>query len=249
LLRVDGKVALVTGGAKGLGHAQSQLLAAEGATVIVSDVDVDEGEATARSLGDRGTFVEHDVSSPDSWQSLRSQIVQRFGRLDILVNNAAIIIPGSIEDISYEDWRRVQAVNIEGVYLGCQTAIALMKEFGGSIINISSVASHQGEPFNAAYAATKGAVRSLTKSVAVYCKVKGYDIRCNSVHPGAMDTPMVHGLRKNAGLPSSRAGLGDPAQVAYGVVYLASDESSLMTGAELVIDAGRTITPPIERGV
>jgi 3(or 17)beta-hydroxysteroid dehydrogenase len=246
--RVEGKIAIVTGGAMGLGRAQAQLLAQEGATVVVTDVATAEGKASVEGLARPGFFIEQDVSSESGWEKVRSAVIGRYGRLDILVNNAAIQIPASIEEASFGDWRRIQAVNADGTFLGCRMAVRAMKETGGgSIVNIASVASHSGEASGAAYAASKGAVRALTKSIAVHCLNQGYEIRCNSVHPGVMDTPMVRNLRAGMGLEGAGAQAGDPVQVAYAVLYLASDEAKLVTGAELLVDAGRTITPPPAR--
>jgi 3(or 17)beta-hydroxysteroid dehydrogenase len=242
--RVEGKIAVVTGGAMGLGAAQAQLLAREGATVIVTDVAEAEGKAILAGLDRPGLFVRQDVSDEQGWDDLRRLIEERFGRLDILVNNAAIMLPGSIEDISFADWRKVQSVNADGVFLGCRMGVRMMRQNGGSIINIASVASHVGEPYAAAYSGSKGAVRALSKSIAVHCLKQGYAIRCNSVHPGSMDTPMVRKLREDLGLPGQSPDAGDPMQVAYAVLYLASGESTLVTGTELLVDNGRTVTPP-----
>jgi 3(or 17)beta-hydroxysteroid dehydrogenase len=247
--RVEGKVAIITGAAMGLGRAQAQLLASEGASVVVTDIAEAEGEATLASLARPGLFLRHDVSSESDWERVAAETVQRFGGLDILVNNAAIMIVGSIEELTLEQWRRVQAVNADGVFLGCRMGVRLMKQRGGgSIVNIASVASHVGEPYAAAYCGSKGSVRALTKSVAVHCLQNCYNIRCNSVHPGTMDTPMVRNLRVSRGLAGAPPNAGDPMQVAYSVLYLASDESRLVTGAELLVDAGRTVTPPPPAG-
>lgn len=174
--------------------------------------------------------------------------VEQFGRIDIVMNNAAILIPGSIEDADVADWRRVQAVNADGVFLGCRMAVRAMKRSGGgSIVNIASVGSHSGEAYAAAYCASKGAVRSLTKSVAVHCQNQGYGIRCNSIHPGTIDTPMVRNLREGLGLPPESPVAGDPRQFAYAALYLASDEALLVNGAELLVDSARTVTPPAPR--
>lgn len=245
--RVEGKVAIVTGAAMGLGRAQAKLLAREGAIVIATDINAEQGRETLKSLGPRAQFVEHDVSSEASWSEVERLAEGQFGGADILVNNAAIMIPGSIEDLSLDVWRHIQSVNADGVFLGCRAGVRLMKRRGGSIVNIASVASHSGEAYAAAYSASKGAVRALTKSVAVYCQQAGYNIRCNSVHPGVMDTPMVRAIREARGQEGAPPGAGDPTQLAHAVLYLASDESLLVTGAELLVDAGRTITPPPPR--
>jgi 3(or 17)beta-hydroxysteroid dehydrogenase len=244
--RVEGKVAIVTGGAMGLGAAQARLLAEEGATVIVTDIAEAEGRATVEALARPGLFIAHDVSSEEGWAKVEAQVSERYGRLDILVNNAAILIVGSIEELSFADWRRLQAVNADGAFLGCRMAVRMMKASGGngSIVNIASVASHVGEPYAAGYCGSKGAVRALTKSVAIHCMEAGYKIRCNSVHPGSMDTPMVRKLRQARGLADADPAWGDPRQLAYAVLYLASDESALVTGTELLVDNGRTAAPP-----
>lgn len=228
----------------GLGQAQAELLSREGATVIITDVAEANGKETVAGLIRPGLFVRQDVADEQGWDDLQQLIEDRFGRLDILVNNAAIMLPGSIEDLSFADWRKVQSVNADGVFLGCRMAVRMMRKTGGSIINIASVASHVGEPYAAAYSGSKGSVRALSKSIAVHCLKEGYGIRCNSIHPGAMDTPMVRNLREKLGLPGRSPDAGDPMQVAYAVLYLASDESTLVTGTELLVDNGRTVTPP-----
>lgn len=246
--RLEGKVAIVTGAAMGLGAAIATLFAEEGASVLLTDVAEEAGQATAARLARPGLFLRHDVSSPEDWEAVGRAAVERFGRIDILVNNAAILIPGSIEDADVAEWRRVQAVNADGVFLGCRMAVRAMKRSGGgSIVNIASVGSHSGEAYAAAYCASKGAVRSLTKSVAVHCQNQGYGIRCNSIHPGTIDTPMVRNLREGLGLPPESPVAGDPRQFAYAALYLASDEALLVNGAELLVDSARTVTPPAPR--
>jgi 3(or 17)beta-hydroxysteroid dehydrogenase len=243
--RVEGKVAIVTGGAMGLGAAQATLLSEEGATVVVTDIAEAEGAAVAASLPRPGLFIPHDVSSEAGWARVEAEVMDRYGRLDVLVNNAAILISGSIEELSFANWKKLQEVNADSVFLGCQAAVRMMRKGGGgSIVNIASVASHVGEPYAAGYCAAKGAVRSLTKSVAIHCMEAGHRIRCNSVHPGSMATPMVKRLREARGLPDADPSWGDPRQLAYSVLYLASDESLLVTGAELLVDNGRTAAPP-----
>lgn len=243
--RVAGKVAIVTGGAMGIGAATAQLLAEEGASVVVADLAVEAGERTVAELARPGLFVRHDVSSEADWDALEQAVIARFGRIDVLVNNAAIQIPASIADVRFEDWRRIQSVNADGPFLGCRMAVrAMQRGGGGAIVNIASVASHSGEAGGVAYCASKGAVRSLTKSVAVFCQDQGNGIRCNSVHPGVTDTPMLRTMRADMGLDPKNPGAGDPRQVAYAVLYLASDEALLVNGAELLVDSARTITPP-----
>ena len=243
--RVDGKVALVTGAAAGLGKADAERLVAEGARVLLTDIDTAAGEATAKALGDAAHFAAHDVSDEASWQSAIATALDRFGALDILVNNAGVLGMGSVEDTTVDQWERIMSVNARGVFLGCKVGVLAMKERGGSIINLSSVAALMGTPAFFAYGASKGAVRTLTKSVAVHCRIRNYPIRCNSIHPGGMRTNMIQSL---AGDPSAAANadllagmrpekdIGSPRDVADMVVYLASDESKRVSGAEFVID-------------
>lgn len=243
--RVQGKVAVVTGGAMGIGAATARLLAEEGASVVVADLAEAEGQALVAELATPGLFLRHDVSSEADWDELARTVTARFGRIDILVNNAAIQIPASIADVTYADYRRIQAVNADGPFLGCRMAVREMaRSGGGAIVNIASVASHSGEAGGVAYSASKGAVRSLTKSVAVFCQNAENGIRCNSVHPGVTDTPMLRAMRADLGLEPQSPHASDPRQVAYAVLYLASDEALLVNGAELLVDSARTVTPP-----
>ncbi len=249
--RVAGKVALVTGGGSGLGAADCAALAREGATVVVTDVNLAAAEAVAARIGGGAIALAHDVSSEDQWAAVIGEIEQRFGRLDVLVNNAGVVLNADVEETSLERFRWVNTIMIDGVFLGMKHAIPLMnKGDGGSIINMSSVGALLGYPIFFAYSAAKGAVRSMTKSVAVMAQVKGYKIRCNSVHPGAIETPMVQEAEGRVGQPKEiPAGVlpygtpGHPDDVAALVVFLASDESRFITGAELVIDNGVTIRP------
>jgi 3(or 17)beta-hydroxysteroid dehydrogenase len=253
--RVEGKVALVTGGVGGLGSAAARMLAREGAKVVVTDRKEreQEGQTLAASLGDGvGLFLPLDVTKEADWAQAMERTLAHFGRLDVLVNNAGMGIPKDIESLSLAEWRLVHAVNLDGVFLGCQHAIRAMRQCGakGSIINVSSVAGLMGVPTLIAYGSAKGAVRMLTKSVALHCAHKGYGIRCNSVHPTFIETDMVDALAKSSGDPAkARANmartiplgrLGEPDDFAYAVLYLASDESKLMTGSEFVIDGGAT---------
>ncbi len=247
--RVEGKVALVTGGGSGLGKADCELLAAEGATVIVTDVKLEPAQAVADAIG--GTAMALDVASEQAWIDAIAAIEARFGRLDILVNNAGVVIVADCEQTTLEQFRWVNGIMSEGVFLGCKHAIPLMvKSGGGSIINMSSTGALLGYPVFFAYSAAKGAVRSMTKSIAVMCQEKGYKIRCNSVHPGAIETPMVQDASGRPGVEQPvPAGVlppgsnGAPADVAAMVLYLASDESRFVTGAEFVVDNGLTIRP------
>lgn len=247
--RLDGKVAIISGGARGQGAAETKLFAREGARVVFGDVLDDQGrkvEAEVRELGGEATYVHLDVTREADWQAVVKTTLARYGHLNILVNNAGILIRKSIEETTVEDWDRIMAVNAKGVFLGTKHAIAPMRRSGGgSIINISSTAGLVGSlDGSASYTATKGAVRLLTKSTAIQYAKDG--IRCNSVHPGPIDTPMIQDTlndpvrleRRMRRLPLGR--VGTPDDIAYGVLYLASDESSFVTGTELVIDGGTT---------
>jgi 3(or 17)beta-hydroxysteroid dehydrogenase len=247
--RVGGKIALVTGAASGIGRACARRLASEGATVVLTDRRRDEGEAAAAELGAPHVFRALDVTDPAAWASAVDETVRTLGRLDVLVNAAGVGVMHDIERTTLEEWRFVNSVNAEGTFLGCQAAIRAMKATGGgSIINLSSVAGIVADPDLAAYCASKGAVRLLTKSVALHVARAGYGIRCNSVHPAFIDTPMVDGMlaavadrgltraKLERAIPLGR--IGDVDDVAHLVVYLASDESRFVTGAELVVDGG-----------
>ena len=247
--RVAGKVAIVTGGASGLGEATCRLLAREGASVIIADIDDSGGRAIVEELkaqGDEAAFVQLDVTDEAGWDTAIQAVLDRYGRLDILVNNAGIAPVGDM-DMSFELWRKVMAINLDGVFLGTRAAIRAMHAGGhaGSIINLSSTMGYVAEPTTAAYSASKGGVRLLTKAAAMHCGAKGLPIRVNSVHPGMCVTPLVrsyldtHPGAEEAQIANHPIGhLGDAEDVAYGVLYLASDESKFSTGTELVIDGG-----------
>ena len=256
--RVKGKVALVTGAESadgeviGLGRASALLLAREGARVAATDIAPPTRGSVVdqiRAAGGEAISVRHDVSSEDDWVTAIEATLETFGRLDIVVNMAGLSQDGSVEDTALEDWRALMAVNLDGVFLGTKHGVAAMKASGGgSIINISSIYGSIGGKNIVAYSASKGAVRNLTKSAALHCAAAGYGIRVNSVHPGSCLTPMYttywsakssveEGMVENLSeTPMGR--LGTPEDVAYGVLYLASDESSFVTGAELAIDGG-----------
>jgi NAD(P)-dependent dehydrogenase (short-subunit alcohol dehydrogenase family) len=248
-MRLDNKVALISGGARGIGAAEARLCAREGAKVVIGDVLEEEGRQTEVGINETGgecLFVRLDVTRESDWSEAVAATVARFGKLDILVNNAGISIGGSIEEFSEADWDRIVAVNAKGAFLGTKHVIAAMRQAGGgSIVNISSGAGiAPGAGTSAPYAATKGAVRIFSKAAAV--QYAGDKIRCNSVHPGPIDTLMLRASRPDAAsrqaqvdrVPLGR--IGAPEEIAYGVLYLASDESSFVTGSELVIDGGRT---------
>ncbi len=249
--RVSGKVALVTGGASGLGKATARALAREGARVVIADMNEAGAKELAGELGGSALALRLDVRSEPDWQRAIAETLRAFGGLHVLVNNAGIVVASSIEDTTLEQLRSVLAVNVEGVFLGCKHAIPAMNASGsGSIINLSSTAGLVGTPPFAAYSASKGAVRLLTKTVAAHCLLLGYPIRCNSIHPGGMDTPMVQSLGAafaGAG-PTTLALLakmapspgGQPEDVANLALFLASDEAKHLNGSEIAIDAGMT---------
>src|SRR5690348_12637208 len=229
---LSGQVAIVTGGASGIGAASAALLQDAGATVIVADIQ--------QARDGTGRFVQHDVTSEDSWTALLADVLKTDGRLDIMVNNAGVSGgPGNIEDTTVENWRRVEAINSEGVFLGCKYAIQGMKKTGagksaakGSIVNISSVAALIGSAGPTAYTASKGAVRLLSKSVAAYCAEKKYGIRCNSVHPGGVDTAIFNPLWQAMGHEQGKAMIGahhpighmaEPRDLGELILWLASD--------------------------
>ena len=250
--RVAGKVALITGAGMGLGRATAQLLACEGAKVICTDVSLPDVEETVRLITAAGGVARallHDVTSQVDWDRITATVHADEGGLDVLVNNAGIAPIGTIESADLAQWRRCMAVNGEGVFLGCKAAVALMKgRGGGSIINLSSIDGIIGEADLVSYCASKGAVRTLTKSVAVHCAEQGYGIRANSVHPGYIWTPQTENYLTGLGrLDEERAKalarhpigrLGRPADIAYMILYLASDESTFVTGTEMVVDGG-----------
>lgn len=227
-MRVKDKVVLITGGASGLGRADAELLAAKGARVIITDLNQEAGEGLAAELG--GLFLRQDVSREEDWQQVMRAIDDRYGRLDVLVNNAGIVEVADIEHTSLELYRKTNAVLNDGTFLGCRHAIEAMRERGGSIVNISSLSAIRGYPLVPAYAAAKGAVLALTHTVAVHCRQKGYPIRCNAVLPGPIATPLALSVIEDA------SGMGKPEDVAQMVLYLASDESRFVSGAQFVLD-------------
>lgn len=265
--RVSGKVAIVTGGASGIGRAAAERLAKEGAQVVVTDIQKPEGEDVVAAIvkaGGKAMFMAHDVADEDDWTGVITSTVKEFGGLHILVNNAGIGIPSMITEMSLEDWRRQREINLDGVFLGMKHAIPAMAASGvGSIINISSVAGLRGSPGLTGYNATKGGVRIFTKGVAKECAAAGLKIRVNSVHPGIIETPIWTKFdatpqeREESSFPIADGAnaidvqamaegqvpmgvAGTSEEIADGILFLASDEASHMTGAELVIDGGMT---------
>ena len=254
-MRVLDKIALVTGAGSGLGEAMARRLAEEGALVVATDIDLAAVQRVAAAIvaaGGRAEAELQDVTDEARWTALVDAVLARHGRLDVLVNNAGVALTGTAEHTTLEDWRRTQRVNLDAVFLGTREGIRAMKARGGSIINISSIEGIIGDPLTAAYNASKGGVRVFTKSAALHCAAEGYGIRVNSVHPGFILTPMVENAL--AAMPAAEGeafharimdsipvrAMGEPGDVANGVLFLASDESRYMTGAELVIDGGYT---------
>lgn len=253
--RLENKIVLITGAARGIGESIARVFHREGAKVILSDILNEQGKALAKELGDRAYFIHLDVKNEGEWKLIYEKILLEYGGLDVLVNNAGITGfletkgPFDAENPDMESFEEVMRVNLNGTVLGCKYAIPLMKRKGkGSIINISSRSGLVGIPGAAAYAASKAAVRNHTKSVALLCAEKGYHIRCNSIHPAAIMTPMWDAMLGEgemrqkiiqdveAGIPLGH--FGEPADVAYAALYLASDESKYVTGIELNVDGG-----------
>jgi NAD(P)-dependent dehydrogenase (short-subunit alcohol dehydrogenase family) len=261
MARLEGQVALVTGGASGIGAACAVRLAADGAAVVVTDLQDAKGHAVVAQItvaGGKARYFHHDVTSEEAWVEVMSEIRALHGRLDVLVNNAGIGLGSpSITTMSLADFRRQQAINVEGVFLGMKHGLILMREAGngGSIINMSSIAGLKASPTLAAYSATKGAVRLITKAVALECAAAKDGVRVNSVHPGIIETPIWVGIAESGGgasntppdldalsamaVPMGVKGL--PEDIAKGVAWLASDEARYVTGIELVIDGGITL--------
>jgi NAD(P)-dependent dehydrogenase (short-subunit alcohol dehydrogenase family) len=251
--RVAGKVALITGAASGLGKASAERLAQEGAIVILSDINVSAGKAAAAAIAATGTeavFIELDTTSESGWDAVTAEVLTRYGKLDVLFNNAGIGVPviSTIDEMSFDTWRKTLSINLDGVFLGLRAAIRAMKQSGsrGSIINTSSIYGIVGTVGSGAYNASKGGVRTLTKAAALECAQAGNGIRVNSVHPGHIETPMIahrvatEELRSQLLAKYPVAHLGEPLDIANAVLFLASDESKFMTGAELVVDGGYT---------
>lgn len=249
--RLQDKIILVTGAGRGVGLANSKLMVAEGAKVVMTDINTEHGEAAAKGIGNHAMFIQHDVSKEDDWTSVIDTIKDTYGRLDGLVNNAAILHFGEIDNESLEGWQRIQSVNSDSVFLGIKAALPLMEESGGgSIINMSSSAAVFGMPYFVAYSASKSAVRGLTKSVAVHCHRKQNNVRCNSIHPDGIATDMP--MEVAGDMPEMDANKAMqamsytcmPEDIANTVLFLASDDSSAINGAAINVNKTATITPP-----
>ncbi|PVX81260.1 SDR family oxidoreductase [Paraburkholderia unamae] len=244
MARLQGKVALVTGAASGLGSAIALAFAREGARVVLTDIDAQAGEAMARRIGEAAFFVAHDVTKEDDWARAIAATHERFGALNVLVNNAGILKQGTIEQASFEQWQQVLHVNAGSCFLGCRYGIAAMKEHGGSIVNIASVSSWLPIDGYAAYGASKAAVASLTRSSALHCRKNGYAIRVNSVHPDGIYTPMMQASAPGVDpkyllfdKDRNRGGRACPPEdIANIVLFLASDESRQISGAQMQAD-------------
>lgn len=261
--RVDGKIAIVTGGARGLGAASAHRLAEAGARIVLTDQRAELGEETAQAIiaaGGEAIFAPHDAASEDDWSRIAALAKSHFGGIDVLVNNAGIGTGGRIDKMALEDWRHLMSINMEGVFLGMKHAIPELRERahlwegGGSIINISSIMGFIGDVGSTAYCASKGGVRIGTKAAALECAKLGFNIRVNSVHPGYIETEglqsAMRAIARSSGDEAKEAArqdmikatpigrLGRPGDIANGVLFLASDDSSFITGTELVIDGG-----------
>lgn len=240
--RVDGKVALISGGARGMGASHARVLVAEGAQVVAGDILDDEGTALADELGDAARFVHLDVTQPDQWKAAVAAAVGEFGTLNVLVNNAGISNGNSLENFELAEWQKILDINLTGTFLGMQAAVRPMKDAGGgSIINVSSVEGLRGSPGMHGYVASKWAIRGITKSAALELAPRG--IRVNSIHPGFIRTPMTEQIPEGfLQIPLGRG--ADPVEVSNLVLYLASDESAYSTGSEFIVDGGLMLPVP-----
>lgn len=248
--RLSQKIAIITGAAKGLGEAEARRFAEEGAQVILTDVDKENGERIAKEIGKQAQFFEHDVRDETCWKAIIESVLETYGKIDILVNNAGVVEAGTIETQTTEEFRFVMDVSVEGTFFGCKHVIpAMRKNGGGSIINMASIASLRGAPNVIAYSAAKGAVESMTRSIAAHSANNKLGIRCNSVHPSAIMTPMVKSMpekiakarlretTKNQDMSVSGV-IGQPNDVVGAVLFLASDESKFISGTQIIIDNG-----------
>jgi len=249
--RVQDKVILLTGGAMGLGKAAAIRLLEEGARIVITDHNVEAGAKTAQELGDNVEFLEQDVTDPDRWTEVIAHMESEYGRLDVLINNAAVTVFGSIADVSYEDFRRCYNVDVDSIFLGCKSAMDLMSKTGGSMINFSSAAAINASADLVAYNSAKAAIPMLTKSIALYCAREKNGVRVNAVLPGTIMTPNVQSVidgtpdpaatKESFALAQPVGHMGEPDDIAHLLVYLASDESKFATGAAFAVDGGLSI--------
>ncbi|QTD55748.1 glucose 1-dehydrogenase [Parasphingorhabdus cellanae] len=249
--RVQDKVILLTGGAMGLGRAAAARLVEEGARIVITDHNVEAGMKTAQALGDDVEFLEQDVTDPDRWAEVIAHMESKYGRLDVLINNAAVTVFGSIADVSYEDFKRCYTVDVDSIFLGCKSAMDLMSKTGGSMINFSSAAAISASADLVAYNSAKAALPMLTKSIALYCAREKNGVRVNAVLPGTIMTPNVQSVidgtpdpaatEQSFALAQPIGHMGEPDDIAHLLVYLASDESKFATGAAFAVDGGLSI--------
>ena len=257
--RVEGKVCLVTGGGSGLGRADAIALASEGARVVITDISRENGEEAANAAGNGAIFLEHDVAEESQWQDVIKKTVDHFGELNVLVNNAGMFIPATVEDVTWEQYRIHQRIHMDGGFFGIKYGIETIKQNGrmGSIVNTASTTALLGYHTSFAYGACKGAIRTMTSHAAVHCQQMRYPIRVNCIFPSVIQTPMIEKLYADAAAAAKARGVemppppppeerppspgqGEPMDVGYAVLFLASDESNYVTGAEFVVDAGMT---------
>lgn len=260
--RVEDKVCLVTGGGSGLGRADAIALAAEGGKVVITDINKADGEEAAHAAGNGAIFLEHDVAEDDHWQRVIAQTVDHFGELNVLVNNAGMFIPGTIEDVTWDQYRIHQRIHMDGAFFGMKYGIETIKLNGkmGSIVNTASTTALLGYHTSFAYGACKGAIRTMTSHTAIHCQQKGYPIRVNCVFPSVIQTPMIARLNAAAAAAAEASGaarpappppeerlpspgIGEPVDVGYAVLFLASDEAKFINGAELRVDNGSVVNP------
>ena len=246
--RLTNKHVLITGGGSGIGRTTAKVLSDEGAKVVVSDINIDAVTQTAEDIGNSVIAIKHDVTDDESWKDVLEFSETHLGKLNVLVNCAGIAALGNIEETTFEDWKKIHSVDLDSVFLGCKFALPIMSKYGnGSIVNISSISGIIAGHNLAAYNSAKAGVRHLTKSIALHCARKSYNIRCNSIHPAFINTSMLDDILGHDTRETGRVKLaqqvplktvGDTEDVAWAIVYLASDESKFMTGAEIILDGG-----------